>query len=143
MNVDAILKSKGREVLTTPATTTVASAIEQFASSNIGALVVSSDGDRVEGIVSERDVVRALARHGVTLLSMPVGRIMSTARVCSPSDTLGHVMEVMTVSRHRHLPVVGGGRLRGIISIGDVVKARLHELTLEVNVLRDAYIARH
>ena len=143
MNVDAILGSKGREVLTTPATTTVASAIEQFVSDNIGALVVSADGERVEGIVSERDIVRALARHGGGVLTMPVSRIMSTARVCSSHDTLSHVMEVMTLSRHRHLPVVDDGRLRGLISIGDVVKARLHELTLEVAVLRDAYIARH
>lgn len=142
MNVDAILKGKGREVLTIPGGTSVASAIDQLTSHNIGALIVSPDGERVDGIVSERDVVRGLARHGNRLLAMPVEKVMSKPRTCSREDTLARVMELMTVSRHRHLPVVDGGRLRGVISIGDVVKSRLQELVLEVAVLRDAYIAR-
>ena len=142
MNVDAILKSKGRGVMTIPAATSVASAIDQLTSNNIGALIVSADGERVDGIVSERDIVRGLARYGNRLLAMPVDKVMSTPRTCSREDTLAHVMELMTVSRHRHLPVVDGGRLRGVVSIGDVVKSRLQELVLEVAVLRDAYIAR-
>jgi CBS domain-containing protein len=143
MSVEAILKAKGREVATTLPTASVASAIHEFQTRNIGALVVSSDEWTVEGIISEREVVRGLARYGVQVLDMPISKVTSSVRVCSPHDTVQHVMEVMTLTRHRHLPVVDDiGKLCGIISIGDVVKNRLKELELEVGVLREAYIAR-
>jgi CBS domain-containing protein len=143
MKVDAILEAKGRRVHTVRRGTGVAQAVEAMAARGIGALVVSSDGEQVEGVISERDIVRALGRAGVVLLSMRVGEIMSRdVPVCSPQDTITHVMAEMTRTRHRHLPVVEDGKLRGIVSIGDVVKNRLEELELETAVLRDAYITR-
>ena len=143
MKVEAILEAKGRPVHTAPRTMGVAQAVEEMVNRGIGALVVSSDGEQVEGVISERDIVRALARAGAVLLSMRVGEIMSRdVPVCSPQDTITHVMAEMTRTRHRHLPVVEGGTLRGIVSIGDVVKNRLEELELETAVLRDAYITR-
>jgi CBS domain-containing protein len=142
MTVDMILRAKGREVETIPAEATVAMAIQLFTSKGIGALVVTSDAEGVEGVLSERDVVRGLARFGGDVLGMPVAKVMSRpAPVCGPADTVKHVMAEMTRTRHRHLPVVDDARLAGIVSIGDVVKRRLEELELEANVLRDAYIA--
>ena len=142
MKVESILKTKGRRVHTTLPITTVAQAIDEFSAANIGALVVSSDGEKVEGVISEREIVRGLARHGAKLLGMPVKDLMSRPRVCTPHETVEQVMKTMTISRTRHLPVVEDGKLCGIVSIGDVVKSRLQELELEVGVLRDAYIAR-
>jgi CBS domain-containing protein len=143
VKVESILEAKGHRVHTAPRTMGVAQAVEEMATRGIGALVVSSDGHQVEGVISERDIVRALGRAGAVLLSMRVGEIMSRdVPVCSPQDTVAHVMAEMTRTRHRHLPVVDDGRLRGIVSIGDVVKNRLEELELETAVLRDAYITR-
>lgn len=142
MKVETILKAKGRTVQTTLPSTTVARAINEFTTRNIGALVVSSDGEQVEGVISEREVVRGLARFGAKLLEMPVSELMSRARVCSPEDTVEQVMKTMTLTRNRYLPVVDEGKLCGLVSIGDVVKNRLEELELEVVVLRDVYIAR-
>jgi CBS domain-containing protein len=141
MKVEAILEAKGRRVDTTPPGTTVAKAVQEMASKGIGALVVSSDGEHMEGVISEGDIVRGLARAGATLLGMHVGELMSRqVPVCSPQDTISHVMAEMTRTRNRHLPVVDAGKLAGIVSIGDVVKNRLEELELEAGVLRDAYI---
>ncbi|MGH8975480.1 MAG: CBS domain-containing protein, partial [Acidimicrobiia bacterium] len=121
---------------------TVAVAIQLFTSKGIGALVVISDAEGVEGVLSERDVVRGLARFQGEILSMRVADVMSRpAPVCTRADTVKQVMAEMTRTRHRHLPVVDNARLAGIVSIGDVVKSRLEELELETNVLRDAYIA--
>jgi CBS domain-containing protein len=141
MKVEAILGAKGRRVDTTLPGTTVALAIHELTTRRIGALVVSSDGERVEGVISERDIVRGLAHHGAVLPGMRVSEVMSRqVPVCSPQDTINHVMAEMTRTRHRHLPVVDAGKLCGIVSIGDVVKNRLQELELETAVLRDAYI---
>jgi len=110
----------------------------------IGALVVSRDGHRIEGIISERDIVRGLAHEAGNLLHMKAAQIMTKSVItCSPSDTIGHVMAVMTERRVRHLPVVDAGGLCGMISIGDIVKNRLQELELQTNVLRDVYLAGH
>jgi CBS domain-containing protein len=96
----------------------------------------------VDGIVNERDVVRGLNKHGARLLEMQASEVMSKGvPVCSPEDTLRRVMEEMTRTRNRHLPVVDEGRLCGLVSIGDVVKNLVEEVDLEVGVLRDAYIA--
>lgn len=142
MKVENVLNAKGRHVETASPQEGVAGALQRLTNEIIGALVVTSDGQRVEGVFSERDVVRALAKHGVRVLDMRVGEVMSrSAPVCSSQDTLAHVMAEMTRTRHRHLPVVDDGRLSGIVSIGDVVKYRLEEMALETSVLRDAYRA--
>jgi CBS domain-containing protein len=142
MTVEMILRAKGRHVETIGAETTVTMAIHLLTSKGIGALVVISGGERVEGVVSERDVVRGLARFGADILGMRVSEIISPrVPVCAPSDTVKHVMAEMTRTRQRHLLVVDEAKPAGIISIGDVVKSRLEELELETNVLRDAYIA--
>lgn len=142
MKVESILRSKGDHVETIRPESTVALAVHTMTTKGIGVLVVSVDGERVQGVISERDVVRALTRRGPDLLALRVGDVMSTAvPVCSPDATIKDVMAQMTTSRQRHLPVVDGGRLCGIVSIGDMVKNRLEELELETLVLREAYIA--
>jgi CBS domain-containing protein len=106
-------------------------------------LVVTS-GDTIVGLVSEREIVHALARYGESVTSMRVKDIMRYGSITvTPDDNLLHVTALMTRHRVRHMPVVRDGRLAGIISIGDVVKHRLDDLELEANVLRDAYIAAH
>lgn len=142
MSVGAILKAKGSEVETIGGDATVAEAVARLRDAEIGALVVSSDGQTVDGVLSERDVVAGLADHGGDILNRKVEDVM-TSRVttCSPEDGVEKVMLEMTELRARHFPVVEGSRLVGIVSIGDVVKNRLDEVQLEKNVLRDSYIA--
>ena len=140
MNVESILRNKGRNVETIAPDAKVIFAIHKLTSLGIGALVVSSDGQRVDGVISERDIVWGLNRHGAQLLDLQVHDVMSRAvPVCSPEDSITAVMAEMTRSRHRHVPVVSNDQLAGLVSIGDVVKRRLEELELETNVLRDAY----
>lgn len=145
MKVHDVLRAKGEEVETIRPDAKVLIAVHRMRMQNVGALVVSRDGERVEGVLSERDVVRGLTRHGADLLDMSVVAIMSrTVPVCSPDDSLVLVMDQMTRTRNRHVPVVdAAGRLCGVVSIGDVVKNRLEEMELETNVLRDAYLTRH
>lgn len=144
MRVEEILRAKGREVETIRPDAKVLMAVHRMRMQNVGCLVVSRDG-KVEGSLSERDVVRGLTRHGPDMLDMSVVAIMSRpVPVCSPEDSLVTVMGQMTRTRNRHVPVVdAGGTLCGLVSIGDVVKHRLEEMELETNVLRDAYLARH
>ena len=144
MKVKDILAHKGRSVLTVRPDTSVVTLVHRLALERVGALVVSEDGVYVAGIVSERDVVGVLAERGVEALepSLHVDDIMTRhVHTCTPEDSIKEVMGVMTRSRIRHLPVIEGGRLAGIVSIGDVVKNRLEEVELEANVLREAYIA--
>jgi CBS domain-containing protein len=142
MSVGEILKTKGTEVQTVEGDVSVVDAVERLRDERIGALVVSSDGHRVEGVLSERDVVMGLADHREALLSMKVKDLMTTSvATCSPEDGVEKVMLEMTELRARHFPVLDAGRLVGIVSIGDVVKNRLDEVQLERNVLRDSYIA--
>ncbi|HWC12890.1 MAG TPA: CBS domain-containing protein [Acidimicrobiales bacterium] len=142
MKVEGILKAKGRAVETVPPDASVPLVLHKLSTLGIGALVVSGDDAEVLGTVSERDVVRALNRHGGRVLELRVSDVMSRGSpVCTPDQSLHDLMADMTRSRHRHVPVVEGGRLCGIVSIGDVVKHRLEEMELEVNVLRDRYIA--
>jgi CBS domain-containing protein len=142
MSVGEILKTKGTEVQTVEGDVSVVDAVERLRDERIGALVVSSDGHRVEGVLSERDVVMGLADHREALLSMKVKDLMTTSvATCSPEDGVEKVMLEMTELRARHFPVLDAGRLVGIVSIGDVVKNRLDEVQLEKNVLRDSYIA--
>ena len=142
MSVGAILKAKGSDVETITGDATVEEAVGRLRDAEIGALIVSSDGRTVDGVLSERDVVAGLADHGAEILGRKVEDVM-TSRVatCSPDDGVEKVMLEMTELRARHFPVVEGGGLVGIVTIGDVVKNRLDEVQLEKNVLRDSYIA--
>jgi CBS domain-containing protein len=137
MNVEAILRAKGRQVATIAPGATVAAAVQQLTSRGIGALVVSADG-----VFSERDIVRGLAEHGVDLLRSSVADLM-TRRVitCSPEDSVADLMAQMTERRIRHLPVMRDGALCGIISIGDVVKNRLDEVEFEASSLRNFIVS--
>src|SRR5262245_45302015 len=139
MKVASILKAKGAHVETTPPDTKLYTVVWELKLKGIGALVVSQDGVTVQGLISERDLVRGLVDHGPTLLAFPVSELMtSQVATCTPEDSVTSVMARMTRHRVRHLPVVEGHRLCGIVSIGDVVKSRLDELELEANVLREA-----
>jgi CBS domain-containing protein len=137
MNVETILRTKGRAVETIRPGETVGAAIDMLVSRNIGALVASEDGEKVEGIISERDIVHALTRHGAPLLSLSVSEVMTRPVVtCDPAESVGELMAEMTNRRIRHLPVVQDGRLCGIVSIGDLVKNRLDEIEYEASSLR-------
>ncbi len=139
MKVRDILRTKGREVATIAPTATVTEALDRLAAAGVGALVVAA-GEVPEGIVSERDIVRRLARDGAAVLERPVSTIMTPDVVtCSPDDTVGELMARMTERRIRHLPVLDEGRLAGIVSIGDVVKVRVRELEEERHHL-ESYI---
>jgi CBS domain-containing protein len=143
MSVRDIIKAKGDGVETVRGDTTLSMALHKLTTMGIGALVVSDDGQHVEGLLSERDVVRGLARHGARLLEMRVADVMAKGTpTCSPDDSITRVMAEMTRTRNRHLPVLEGGRLVAIVSLGDVVKKRLDDLELEAAVLRDSWIAR-
>jgi CBS domain-containing protein len=137
MNVETILSIKGAEVATINKGSSLADAAAGLRDHRVGALVVSDDGRHIDGIVSERDVVRALADHGGGALSRTVHSVMSTEVVtCRAKDSVDALMATMTARRIRHLPVVDGdGLLTGIISIGDVVKARVGELELDNQAL--------
>lgn len=136
MNVSAILNGKGRSVVTVHPHDTLEQVAGQLAARRIGAVVVS-DGGGVAGIISERDIVRAIARNGTASLSEPVHRHMTRDVVtCREADTLDEIMASMTAGRFRHLPVVEDGRLSGIVSIGDVVKHHIAEVEMEATALR-------
>ena len=137
MNVEAILRTKGRSVATIHPDDTVETAIRELCARNIGALVVSKDGTTVDGLISERDVVRGLMDRGTDLLAANVVDVMTQRVVtCDPSDTVEGLMSAMTNRRIRHLPVIRDGRICGIVSIGDVVKNRLDEVEYEAHSLR-------
>jgi len=138
MTVKAILSVKGTEVLTIEPTTSLAAAAKVLAERKIGALVVTGPDQRVIGIVSERDIVQELAAHGPAALDLALTEVMTRkVTTCSASDTISSVMERMTAGKFRHLPVLEQGRLAGLVSIGDVVKHRLHEMEREQSALRD------
>jgi CBS domain-containing protein len=137
MNVETILRNKGNRVATIRSDATVADAVAILNKERIGAIVVSENGEGVDGILSERDIVIALAEDGGDLLSRPVADIMNrTVITCDPSATVGELMAEMTNRRIRHFPVVADGRLCGIVSIGDLVKNRLDEVEFEANSMR-------
>jgi CBS domain-containing protein len=143
MDVDGILRAKGATVVTIRPDATIRELVQSLRDERIGAIVVSEDGRSVQGIISERDVVRGLAELGPRVLDAPVAELMTREVVaCSLRDTVKHLMTEMTRRRIRHLPVVEDGVLRGIVSIGDVVKNRLEELETETNVLREVYLGR-
>jgi len=128
-HVRILLESKGAKVETIPASASVADAADRLAARRIGALVVSDDGQAVQGILSERDIIHHLSLQGAACLDLTVDAIMTREVVtCTPDDTTDDMMRIMTEKRFRHIPVVVDGALSGIVSIGDVVKARMNEL---------------
>lgn len=137
MNIRSILARKGHEVVTSSPDETVLEATRTLVGRDIGAVVVV-DGDRILGILSERDVLRLTARSPEALATVSVGEVMTSDPVTArPGDGINHVMNLMTNHRIRHLPVVDDGRLRGIVSIGDVVNALRTEVESENRHLRD------
>lgn len=141
MNVASILRQKGRAVTTTGPGTTLLDVAQKLAAKRIGAIVVVGPRGEIEGIISERDIIRALARSGAESITRPVREFMTSSVVtCQETDTLDELMAMMTAKRFRHLPVVTDGALVGIISIGDVVKHHVAEVEMEAMALRD-YIA--
>jgi CBS domain-containing protein len=138
MNVQSLLENKGSHVITIAPTATLQSAVHTLADHRIGALLVLGPDRRVVGILSERDVVRALAERGADVLHEPLSQVMTRMVVtCARADTIGDIMERMTTGKFRHLPVVEQDRLVGVVSIGDVVKQRLREMEDESSALRD------
>jgi len=141
MNVKAILEGKGRSVQTIGPNETLAVAIKQLADHRIGALVVTNGDRKIAGILSERDVVRLIAKHGAAALEQNVRQAMTTkVKSCTENHTINQVMEIMTQGRFRHLPIEKDGHLDGIISIGDVVKKRIEEVEREAEEIKQ-YIA--
>ena len=137
MNVHAILRNKGDSVVTIHPDATIDRAVSVLRRRGIGALVVSDNGESVVGILSERDIVDALARFGGDLLSVSVSEVMTSPVVtCEPGDSVAELMAEMTNRRIRHFPVLDNGRLIGIVSIGDLVKSRLDEIEYEAHSLR-------
>ncbi len=141
MNVARILKDKGRQVSTVHLDATLMDVINLLAKKKIGAAVVCDEEHRVKGIISERDIVRILAEKGAGVLAEMVLNHMTTeVRTCIEHDTIDWLMEIMTAHRFRHMPVVEGGRIVGIVSIGDVVKQRIALAEMEAASMRQ-YIA--
>jgi CBS domain-containing protein len=143
MSVATILKGARTTVKMIRPDVTVLAFAKELEKERIGAMIVSADGNSLDGIISERDLAHGLAIHGERLPRLPVSELMTKAViVCAPEDSIAEIMNVMTLQRIRHLPVKQGDQLVGIISIGDVLKYRLGEMQLEANVLRDVAIAR-
>ncbi len=147
MTIKNVLQVKGADVATISPDATLTDLVDELAKYGIGAMVVSSDGSTIDGIVSERDIVRALRSEGLPALresrlihlDRVTVRDIMTAEVttCEPSTSIDHVMSMMTASRIRHVPVVTGDKLVGIVSIGDIVKARISHLEWERSALVD------
>ena len=138
MTVSTILAAKGRDVTTTEPGATMKSAIALLAEKRIGAVIVLGADHRIVGVLSERDIVRALAERGAAALDEPVSRSMTRkVSTCTESDTVASLRERMTEGKFRHMPVVDQGRLVGIVSIGDVVKHHLQEMERESAAMRD------
>jgi CBS domain-containing protein len=135
--VSSILKHKGYDVVTVEPQQTVTWIVEVLAQNRIGAVPVVNDGRQLIGIISERDIVRGMSKHAEAVLTLPAHQLMTReVKTCTPEDQLVDIMEVMTLQRIRHLPVVENGELHGIVSIGDVVKRRLEEVQSEAEELR-------
>jgi CBS domain-containing protein len=138
VKIASLLRVKGQFVATVSPEATVAQVVDDLGTYGIGALVVSSDGRTITGIVSERDVVRALRSRGTDVLAVPVTEIMTTTvHTCEPDHEVDALMGVMTEHRIRHVPVVVAGDLVGVVSIGDVVKHRIGELESENQAMAD------
>lgn len=141
MQVSVLLQNKGSDVVSVGPDASVAEVVAVLAEHRIGAVVVSADGSHIDGVLSERDVVRALSRDGGAALERPARDLMtSEVFTCQPDTTVEELMSLMTDRRIRHIPVLVEGSLAGLVSIGDVVKDRISSLEHETKVLHD-YIA--
>lgn len=141
MKVEAILAAKGHDVITVTARQTIADVCRVLADKRIGAVVVGDEDGGIAGIITERDIVRTLAADGAAALGQPVAEVMTREVVTvHANDTINDVSERMTRGRFRHIPVISGDRLVGIVSIGDVVKHRIESIEAEASAMRD-YIA--
>ena len=138
MNVKAILAAKGGEIVCIEPTADLAAATQLLSANRIGAVLIKGAGGHIAGILSERDIVRALSQHGAAALSLPIGQVMTReVTTCTEEDNIATIMERMTAGKFRHMPVVSKGHLVGLISIGDVVKQRVGEIESETDALRD------
>lgn len=143
MSVETILKSKGRNVFTIRPEHSVAEAAALMSNKRVGVAMVCDAKGRLMGVISERDIVSGITQYGKGVVDMPVRNIMTSPVVtCAPTDSVKGIMEVMTERRIRHLPVVDGDDVVGIVSIGDAVNFRLHETEMEKAVLRDFAVIR-
>ncbi len=144
MKVAEILKQKGQNVISVRPTESIETLSHRLRLARIGAMVVVGEGGALDGIISERDIIHGIAEHGPKCLELTVADLM-TQRVitCTPDDNVTRIAQQMTENRIRHLPVVEGAKLVGVVSVGDVVKNRLEEMSLEASVLRDLAIAGH
>lgn len=139
--IEDVLAAKGPTVVTVGSTATTGEVVALLTRHGIGAVVVVDDSDELVGLVSERDVVHALARSGPQLLELPVTEVMSSeVPTCSPAARVDDVAALMTQGRHRHVPVIVDGVLTGIVSVGDVVRSRVENLTATAEQLR-AYVS--
>jgi CBS domain-containing protein len=138
MNVKNILAAKGGDIVGIEPNADLAAAAQLLSKHRIGAVVIRGAGGRLAGILSERDIVRALAEHGASALTVQVAKVMTrNVTTCGEDDTIASLMEKMTAGKFRHMPVVNKGELAGLVSIGDVVKQRLGEIEQESEQLRD------
>jgi CBS domain-containing protein len=138
MNVKAILATKGGDVISIEPGVDLAAAVKLLSKHRIGAVLIRGAGGRLSGILSERDIVHALAEHGTAALTLQVGQVMTrNVTTCGEDDTIASIMEQMTAGKFRHMPVVTKGELVGLVSIGDVVKQRVGEIEHESEALRD------
>ena len=140
MNVKAILaaKKQGGDTIGIEPTANLAAAAKLLAANHIGALVIRGAGGRLSGILSERDIVRALSEQGAAALDSPVGQVMTRdVETCGEDESVASIMERMTAGKFRHMPVLRNGKLAGLVSIGDVVKQRVEEIESESEAMRD------
>jgi len=142
MTVSTILADKGREVVTIEPSASVADAARLLAEKRIGAALVLGADQRIAGILSERDIVRALAAHGAAALDESISQTMTRkVETCTIRETVTNIMERMTIGKFRHMPVVEQGRVVGIVSIGDIVKHRVQEMERESAAMRDYIVS--
>jgi CBS domain-containing protein len=138
MNVKTILAAKGDSVVSIEPTATLAAAAKLLSTHRIGAVVIPGAGGRLAGILSERDIVRAISEHGAAALDVPVAQVMTrNVMTCGEDDSIADIMEQMTSGKFRHLPVLNNGKLVGVVSIGDVVKQRVGEIERETEEIRE------
>ncbi len=141
MSVATMLEGKSKNIISASPEDSISSVVALLAKHRIGAVIICDDAGKVKGIISERDVVREIARDGGAALEMQVSKCMTSKVLsCTREDTINYVMEVMTANRFRHMPVINDGNLLGIISIGDVVKCKIEQAERDAQDMRD-YIA--